>query len=174
MRATGISVLRVVLGAALSVALLGCGNKDEKKPAPKQEPQAKPDEANKKPPRPPAFMGQLTYARMEKAKASVKPGDPWEHAFDLVQAEAGKPTKVDGVDHKWYLLEGDKCHELALQTDDTNVGSVSLGTYDKIMKAKYDNCLPPAPTDTAPPEIKIMGGGGGEVRETDKTDEGGW
>ncbi len=168
MRALGI----IVLG----LALCACGGKDDDKGVAKGT--SATDTAGKgeaePPPRLKAFEGELTYARMESGKAKVKPGDEWVQAFDLVQAEAGKPTEIDGSNHLWYLLDGDKCHELSLQSDGTKVGSVSLGTYDKIMKSKYEKCAPEAGDGAAKPEPKLMGPGKTGTTTAGEGDEGGW
>jgi hypothetical protein len=132
--------MRSLLIAVLAVGLLACSKDDSKDKGGDEAAKGAPaPEANQPPAKP--FEGQLTAERMKKAKDAVKPFMKWDEANAVLLATVGKPHEVEGGDNNWYLLMGDKCHELSVENANGEVGAVGLGEYDKMMKSQYDKCL---------------------------------
>ncbi len=145
------AVRRLLPLFAISLTLVACDSGDK----PKDEGGDKKEAAK---PKPKPFEGELTVALIEgmgrESKERPSPFDPWEDAFANVQAKLGTPTKVDGKDHHWAVVEGDKCAYFTLEKDGDKVGIVDgPGTIDKAMKSMHDECI--VKSGGEPPSAKI-------------------
>jgi hypothetical protein len=117
------------------------------------------------PPEP--FKGPLTVERIMAAKDAVKPFQPWNDAFALLQSKLGAPTKVDGNKYKWAAMAGDDCAYLMVEQDDGKkfhkdgpmVGMVqepgTYGPHDAMMNR--DDCLEILGKDVAPEDPSAAG-----------------
>ena len=70
----------------------------------------------KKPPEP--FKGPLTVDAIMAAKDAVKPFQPWDEGFAVMQSKLGAPTKVDGKKYWWAAMAGDDCAYLMVEQED--------------------------------------------------------
>ena len=117
------------------------------------------------PPEP--FKGPLTVDRIMAAKDAVKPFQPWNDAFALLQSKLGAPTKVDGNKYKWAAMAGDDCAYMIVEQDDGKqfhkdgpmVGMVQepgkYGPHDAMMNR--DDCLEILGKDVAPEDPNAAG-----------------
>lgn len=83
----------------------------------------------------PPYTGPLTVERLEQARKSTAPNQPWTTSLAALRAVVGEPTKVDGDIHGWYLLQGEECHFLEVVRDaqrDVVAGS-QQGAADKLV-----------------------------------------
>jgi hypothetical protein len=136
----------IAVACLLALALTGCRN-DEAAPAPDDtgpatSPSAPVTAAQ-------AYAGPRSLARLEQAKAEVKPFMAWNAAYAKLLARVGTPDLIDGGEHYWYLKLGDKCHELFVENAGGEVGAVSFGAYGKIMKRQWERCAAAEPTPAA-------------------------
>jgi len=131
--------LRSLLILVAALAFIACSKSDKDK----QGGEAKgPPQAGKAPAAAAApFTGTLDEGRLQAAKDGVKPFMKWDAANAHLVATVGAPHATEGSKNYWYLLDGDKCHELEVENANGEVGAVGLGVYDKAMKSKYDKCL---------------------------------
>jgi hypothetical protein len=124
--------------AALCFLCLACDSGDKPKESGGDEKKA---EAK---PKPKPFEGDLTVALIEgmSGDAKPKPFDAWDDALALVESKLGKVTKVDGKDHSWAIVDGDKCAYFTIEKDGDKVGIVDgPGKIDKMMKSMFDKCV---------------------------------
>src|SRR5690606_25599353 len=98
------------------------------------------------------YTGPVTPARMEEARGRVKPYMPWPQAHAALLSTVGAPSLVDEGKHYWYVREGDKCHELYVEDAGGEVGAVSFGAYDRLMKKQWDRCQQAASGAPVEPE----------------------
>lgn len=109
----------------------------------------KSNEADAKP-KPAPFTGKLTPDLVMASRDVVKPLAPWDEVLPAIEAKLGKPTKIDGKDHSWAVIEGDKCAYLTVEKNGDKVGTVDgPGRVDKMMKSMFDDCA--AATGAPPP-----------------------
>jgi hypothetical protein len=127
-----------LLSLMVVLCLSACSKKQDDAASKKAEPAPAAPAA----PAPPAtpYTGPLDKARLTAAKAAVKPFQSWDAGWNALIAQVGKPTKVDGNRHYWYLKDGDKCVELSVEKANAEVGAVGLAEYDKVMASQYAKC----------------------------------
>ncbi len=117
---------------------------------------------------PPPFAGTLTVDRVMGARNLVKPFDPWEPGFAILQAQVGAPTRVDGARHTWAAVEGDACAWFYVTRElgaDYQVEGVIVGTVQAPTRATrgeapvaHAECLRAAGKDPGPPEDPAAAG----------------
>lgn len=108
-----------------------------------------------------ALQGALTGARILEAKDLVKTGDAWAAALAKLERFLGKPTRVDGEDHGWAVIDGPQCVSLQAFRGDGSLmqpsqpGEVvtSIGT-NKVNKdqAEWRDCVQAAGKGQLPAE----------------------
>ena len=111
---------------------------------------------------PPPFAGKLTVDRVMGARELVKPFDPWDQGFALLQAQVGPPTKLEGARHTWAVVEGDACAHFYVTRDngaDYKMDGIIVGTVQAPQQSSksgppgaYAECLKAAGVDLGPPE----------------------
>jgi len=128
----GLKFLPALALAATAITFTACG-KDG----------AKADDGKKadKPAAVKPFEGKLTEKLLEDAKKGVRPYMKWAEAEAHLLAKVGKATAVEGKDHYWAAVEGDKCTTLSVEKTDANeVGTAGVEYADKSMKANFESC----------------------------------
>jgi hypothetical protein len=111
---------------------------------------------------PPPFAGKLTVDRVMGARELVKPFDPWDQGFALLQAQVGPPTKLEGARHTWAVVEGDACAHFYVTKDngaDYKMDGIIVGTVQAPQQSSksgppgaHAECLRAAGVDRGPPE----------------------
>lgn len=173
-----LSVVPLLALPALStpVLLAGCDKGEDKK-------------EDKEEAAPTPFEGELTAALIDGLSDADKPSpfDPWDKSLAKVESKLGKPSKVDGGDHSWAVVDGDSCSYITIEKDGDKVGMVEgPGKMDKAMKSMYEKCVvasggevvaeidpnaPKVPTDgsAVKPSVLMEGVKGAETEWVGKT-----
>lgn len=130
--------------AVACTALLACGEKERQEEAGDERappPGAEPVPAAEAPP--PPLAGPLTVEALLAAKRGVKPYDEWSAAWTHLSTAAGKPTRVDGDLHGWYVLSQGACFVLEVVRDaaEDRVDSVLYGPFER-EASQFARCAP--------------------------------
>ncbi len=89
--------MKITVCALTLCALAGCGKK-------------------KAPPKP--FTGALTADRIMAADNLVQPFDNWDKGLAKLEAQLGKPTRVEDSKYQWAVADGDTCTYVEVEQED--------------------------------------------------------
>ncbi len=83
---------------------------------------------------------KVTDAELTAAKKEVKPFQPFGAALGGLVGKLGAPHAIEGKDHVWAAVHGDKCSTLKVEKNGDQVGATSLVWVDKMMKKQHADC----------------------------------